>query len=382
MNPEEVMSAARQATGLDDFGGTEFGEGLEVYCSAVEAEAALNDLGRMAVEANVVASLANRLKIVDWAERHPQVAEERIERPLVVIGMFRAGTTLLSNLLDCDPENRSLLRWESSDSVPPPDHDNFREGPRVDAARAASEMLDQINPAIPAVHYEAADGPTECLTLLGQDFKSLLWEAMTNVPSYSEWLMGTDQTSAYRYHRLALQVLQSGGVRGRWALKSPHHALGLDALTSVYPDAALVLLHRQPTTLVASVCSLIRTLSGTFSDADHTAYIAEHWTRMLEASVERIETFRAAHPEHPVVDVAYAELVSDPVGTVAAIYRFAGRDLHPTGAEAMRKHLADNPAGKHGTHRYDLADFGLDGADVAARFAAYAERYLGGASSR
>ena len=376
MTPDQLITAAVEASGLEDFGGDEFREGLEVYCAAVAAEARLNDLGRVAVEANVVGGLANRLKVVDWAARHPAVWTEPVERPLIVIGMFRAGTTLLSNLLDCDPGNRSLLRWESSDSVPPPGPGDLRSGPRVEAAQAASDMLDQINPAIPAVHHEAANGPTECLTLLGQDFKSLLWEAMTNVPSYSRWMMAADQVSAYRYHRLALQVLQSGGERGRWALKSPHHAIALEALTTVYPDARLVLLHRDPVSLVASVCSLIRTLSGTFSDADHTAYIAEHWSAMLETSVERIDAFRAARPQHPMLDVAYRDLVDDPVRTVEGIYAFAGSELTGPAADAMRAYSAENPAGRHGTHRYEPAEFGLDPDQVRARFAGYTERYL------
>ena len=89
-----------------------------------------------------------------------------------------------------------------------------------------------------AIHHEEPDGPTECIAVMSQDFKSLSWEAISNVPTYGRWLLGADQTSAYEYHRLALQVLQSGGVRGRWTLKSPHHALALEALTAVVPTPA------------------------------------------------------------------------------------------------------------------------------------------------
>ena len=113
---------------------------------------------------------------------------------------------------------------------------------------------------------------------MGQAFQSISWEAIANVPSYGAWWRAADDRPAYDYHRLVLQVLQSGGVRGRWTLKSPHHALALDALVDTYPDARLVLLHRDPVALVGSVCSLIRVMSSTFSDADHRAYIAEHWT--------------------------------------------------------------------------------------------------------
>ena len=157
--------------------------------------------------------------------------------------------------------------------------------------------------------------------------------------------MAVDQRSAYEYHRRVLQVLQSGGVRGRWTLKSPHHAIALDALTAVYPDAHLVLLHRDPVVLCASVCSLITTLSGTFSDADHRAYIAEHWSTMLEESVRRIDEFRAAHPERPIVDVQYADLVADPAGTVARDLRRVWRRAHRRSARGDHRLRAAQPEG-------------------------------------
>jgi len=210
---------------------------------------------------------------------------------------------------------------------------------------------------------------------MSQDFKSLSWEAIANVPSYGRWLLAADQRSAYEYHRTTLQVLQSGGVRGRWTLKSPHHAIALEALTAVYPDARLVLLHRDPVVLAASVCSLISTLSSTFTDADHTAYIAEHWTAMLEESVRRIDTFRAAHPEHPIIDVHYADLVQQPIATIEALYRSLGTELEGGARAAVQAYVDTHPKGALGTHGYDLATHGLDADDLRARFAAYTARY-------
>jgi hypothetical protein len=210
---------------------------------------------------------------------------------------------------------------------------------------------------------------------MSADFKSLIWEAITNVPSYSTWLCGTDQRSAYQYHRRVLRVLQSGGVRGRWTLKSPHHAIALDALTAVYPDARLVLLHRDPVVLSASVCSLIHTLSGTFTDANHDRYIAEHWVSMLELSIARINAFRDAHPEHRIVDVQYADLMRAPLDTLHAIYTGCGDELDDRAAAAMSAYVDAHPKGEFGTHRYDLAEFGLDAGELAERFAGYVERY-------
>ncbi|HEY4377140.1 MAG TPA: sulfotransferase, partial [Acidimicrobiales bacterium] len=246
---------------------------------------------------------------------------------------------------------------------------------RVEAARVGNDMLELINPRLRAIHHEEPDGPTECITLMSQDFKSLSWEAISNVPSYSRWLLGSDQRSAYEYHRLALQVLQHGGVRGRWTLKSPHHALALDALAAVYPDAHLVLLHRDPLVLAASVCSLISTLSATFSDADHRAYIAHHWTMVLEESIRRIDVFRAARPDRPIVDVQYADLVRDPLGTMGRLYAALGLEFDGITQAGMAEHVALNPQGALGSHGYDLASQGLIAGDLRERFNAYVQRY-------
>jgi hypothetical protein len=374
---DELVAEARRVAELDDFGSDSFREGLSEYCASVTSEAELNELGAVAIRTNIVGSLGNRLRIVDWAHHHPNVADEQIVAPLVVIGMFRAGTTFLSYLLEQDVRNRALLRWESADSVPPPTPDNHRVGPRVEAARAGNDTLELINPRLRAIHHEEPDGPTECITLMSQDFKSLSWEAISNVPSYSRWLLSTNHQSAYEYHRLALQVLQNGGVRGRWTLKSPHHALALDALTAVYPDAQLVLVHRDPVVLCASVCSLITTLSGTFTDADHRAYIAGHWVGLLEESIRRVDAFREAHPEHPIVDIRYDDLVTDPVTTVETVYTAFGDSmlLDTRARDAMSAYAAAHPKDALGVHDYDLAEFGLDGAALAERFSQYVDRY-------
>jgi hypothetical protein len=379
MNVDEVIAEACAATGLNDFGDDSFRSGFEAYCRSVASEAALNDLGQIAIRATVVGALSNRLRVMAWVREHPEVRDEKINAPLVVIGMFRAGTTFLSNLLEHDPESRALLRWEAMDSAPPPTPETFRTGPRVEAARAANDMLEMLNPKMRAIHHEEADGPTECISVMSQDFKSLSWEAITNVPTYSDWLLADDQTSAYEYHRLVLQVLQSTGVRGNWALKSPHHALALDALTSVYPDARLVLLHRDPAALCASVCSLVSTLTSTFSDADHRAYIAEHWVGILETCVARIDAFRDVHPNHPIIDVAYDDLVRAPVETVASIYSaFAsqgGPGLSDEARRRMAEYVAAHPKNALGKHSYGLAEFGLDEREIRQRFAGYIERY-------
>ena len=226
-------------------------------------------------------------------------------------------------------------------------------------------MLETLNPAISAIHHETAVDPTECIAVMGQAFQSISWEAIANVPSYGAWWRAADDRPAYDYHRLVLQILQSGGVRGRWTLKSPHHALALDALVDTYPDARLVLLHRDPVALVGSVCSLVRVMSSTFSDADHRAYIAAHWQDTLEESVRRIDDFRARHPEHPILDVSYSDLARDPLGTLMALYDGLGLAPGVGAFAAVERYLVEHPRREFGSHTYDVGEFGLTEAGVA-----------------
>jgi hypothetical protein len=226
------------------------------------------------------------------------------------------------------------------------------------------------------MHYEAPDGPTECVTLLAQDYKSLLWETVANVPSYGEWLLADDRdhTSAYEYHRAALQLLQSEAP-GRWSLKTPHHSIAIDALMATYPDACLVMTHRDPVTVTASTCSLVRSLSGTFSDADHHAYINERFPLIFEVAMTRVADFRDRRPEVPVCDVGYDDLVRDPVGTVAGIYATFGEQLSPEAEHAMASYAGANPKGTHGAHAYDADELGLDAGALRERFEPYLSRY-------
>jgi hypothetical protein len=369
---DTLENAATEATGLDDFGDPTYRDGLAALVESLTDEARLSDLGTIALEAQVVGNLRNRLRVVDWRRRHPEVATESITAPLFVIGLPRTGTTLLSALLACDPGRRALRRWESGDPVPPPEAATFDTDPRIEETRAAGGMLDALNPGFKAIHYEPAEGPTECVTLLGQHFTSLLWETVANVPAYGQWLLASDQHAAYAYHHDALQLLQSRAP-GRWSLKSPHHGLALDALLARYPDARIVVTHRDPVPVIASLCSLVRSLSGTFTDADHTVYIATHWVDVADAIVARTADARRRHPEDAFLDVPYDQLVTAPMDVVRAIYAFDDTELTPEVDAVMRAYLDDNAQGKFGRHAYSLEEFGLRPEEIRARFATYIE---------
>jgi Sulfotransferase family len=383
MNSAELLDVAVERATLDDFGPDGFREGFEILVSSLDDEAQLSEIGVAALTEQVVGALVNRLRVVDAHRRDPALASGAVGRPFVVLGLPRTGTTFLSYLLDCDPANRSLMRWEATNSLPPPRTETFTTDPRIDETRAGQAMIDSLNPEFKAMHYEAPDGPTECVTVLAQDFKSLLWETVANVPSYGEWLLdGCDHTSAYEYHRSVLQVLQSEAP-GRWSLKTPHHCLALDTLLETYPDACLVMTHRDPVTVTASTCSLVRSLSGTFSDGDHRSYINERFPRIFDVAMSRVSEFRDRRPDIKWCDVAYADLVRDPAGTVGRIYDTFDDELSADAEQRMAAYAAANPKGAHGQHSYDAESLGLDVDALRKRFEPYTDRFgvLAGAAT-
>ena len=374
MDSATLTDRASEDTGLADWGGDSYRAGLDQLVQALDTEAGLSPLGELALEEQILANLRNRLRVTAWVEQHPEVLDESVERPIIVLGLPRTGTTLLHELFHRDPANRSLMRWEALDSVPPPDAARFADDRRVDAARAAAEAMDALNPEFRAIHYEATDGPTECVAVLSQDFRSLLWSVVANVPSYTRWLLESDATPAYDYHHRVLQLLQSRAP-GRWALKTPHHALFLDTVVDHYPDARLVLTHRDPVTVVASLCSLATTLASTFSDVDHTDDQVRTWTAVGQTLVERVMDFRDRRGDDRFVDVAYENLVRDPMKTIETILGHFGEALSEPAAANMRAYLADDLHRRLGRHRYSPADSGLDPADIARRFARYSDRF-------
>lgn len=369
MDVDALCAAAVQTAGCDDFGDEAYRAGLDALVASLRGEAQLSELGTIALETQITRALTNRLRVNEWHRTRPELAAAPIERPLIVVGLPRTGTTLLSYLLDCDPAHRSLLRWESLDLVPPADAASLRNDPRVAQAAADEEALHALNPQFRSMHYEAPDGPTECVTVLAQDFRSLLWETVANVPSYSEWLLAADHRSAYAHHRRCLQVLQSRAP-GRWSLKTPHHCLALPELFAEYPDACIVMTHRDPVAVSASVISLVRSLSGTFSDADHVDYLVRHWPDLLVEAVRRVTEHRAAHPEQDAAwfDLPYDDLVADPVGSGARIYEHFGDELTGVTRARLEEYVRAHPQGEHGRHRYSIDEFGIDAGALRERF--------------
>jgi hypothetical protein len=369
---DDLVTRACERAGLDDFGGDSWREGLRLLVECCESAPGGNPGGREFVYGQFVDAMWNRLRVVDYVKGHPDVLDEHVERPLVVLGLPRTGTSLASYLLDQDPQRRSLLTWEAHDSVPPSTPDTLRTDPRCLKKKAELEALAEGLKAanIPLVHWDEADGPTECVFVQNQDFKAYLWEAFMPTASYADWLLRTDMSSSYAYERMVLQVLQSRAP-GTWSLKMPSHAVHIETLLATYPDVRIVWAHRDPFKAAASFLRLnylSRAATGADIDVDVTV---ANVLRQLVEHVDRPLATRRRIGDDRFFDLHYAGLMRDPIAVMRALYDWAGDDLTASTERAMLDWLAAHPQDRHGAAPYSLDGSGVTRADLEPIFDEY-----------
>ena len=372
MTTERLVTRACERAGLDDFGGDSWREGLTRLVQTVESAPGVSDGGRDYVYGQFVDALWNRLRVVDYLKHHPEVAAERIERPLVVLGLPRTGTSLASYLLDQDPNRRSLLTWEAENSVPPASPETLRTDPRCLKKKAELDTLAKGLRAanIPMVHWDEADGPTECMFVQNQDFKAYLWEAFMPTSAYSDWLLDADMTSTYAYERSVLQMLQSRAP-GVWSLKMPSHAVHIETLLSTFPDVRIVWAHRDPFKATASFLRLNYLSRAVLGAQIDVTDVVSNVLRQLQAHVARPLRARQRIGDDRFFDLHYADLMRDPIGVMRSLYEWAGDELTPSTEDAMLTWLQRNPQDRFGVQPYSLDGSGVTITDLEPLFDQY-----------
>jgi hypothetical protein len=401
--PDDLRRAAEGCTGLSDFGDGWWEEPFQRLCTALDQQARLHLPGRLRTRGELQLILQNRLRLVDTWTRVPAIADETVRGPLVVTGLGRSGTTLLHELLACDPDNRPPLLWELLHSVPADGrtfHDGHTAGGSVDGpvvddvAQAAYEewaevtarlcddeitLMDEMVPAFTSMHENGGHLPTECIFLFAHQFSSDLYTGLYNVADYTIWRSTQDQNPIYEWHRHMLRTLQwlRPAPTTRWALKAPSHLSALPLLFATYPDAKVVITHRDPLRVVGSLADLMATLHYMHSDHVEHAVLVEFMAMGLEMQMDSVTAERdsGAVPAELISDVIYGDLIRDPIGAVERLY--AGWDF-PVSAE-FRRRLAAYIEGHHTvrgpSHDYSFADTGLDLATHRALVAPYQERF-------
>lgn len=379
----DVASLARASgidgTRLDADDDAAFVDRLQTLLDDANGPANLNYVGRWIVRERLANVIGNRMRARQWLREHPATHDVKISRPLFVVGQPRTGTTLLYLLLAQDPQARAPRLWEINAPVPPPLPDAGRDDPRYARCERELARLHKYLPGLAIAHDVRAGEPDECYPLLETSGLSPTFFLYLDIPSYWERLLSSpaaEVREAYGLYRAQLQILMMRAQGRRWVSKSPAHLCFLDALGDTFPDAGIVMTHREPAESIPSLCSLAAIIRSVGSDAVDPAHMGKVTLDWFTRSAARADAARDRMPPGRVQDVHYARLVADPVAVVRELYERFDLPYTALFERRMRDWLAAHPQHHKGVHRYSLEQFGLDRATVDRAAADYRRRYF------
>lgn len=372
-----LLAAAESATGLHDWGTDQtFRVGLGKLIDAVnELHAPASFVA--SARARLLASLITKLRLIEDERRHPEVLADRIERPVIIIGLPRTGTTVLYDLLALDPATRTPRDWEFAMPWPAPEAATWDRDPRIAQMNAWFTQLLQAAPGLADIQTFEATHPSECNLAFTHHFASSQFPAEWGVPSYARWLRETRPPGRYAAHKRILQQLQWKGPRGRWTLKSPEHLCTIEELMIAYPDACLVWTHRDPVSAFSSLSSMLNQFSkaaGAPEDRKRVGrYVLDTWATALEHAT----AVREMHPhvERAVIDIGHKEVIRDKLGVVRRVHEHFALPFSAEHDARLKGQAAAKVSGRLGRHAHKPEDFGITAADVHARLPKYMARF-------
>jgi hypothetical protein len=371
---DEFHDLAAQATGFDDFGPTHYAEPLRLLLSEYDARCHFGALGTQMVSAGIVGLLAGRLFAQHGFRLYPDVLTAKVEKPIIITGMMRTGSTALHRLLARDPANQWLPPWLASTPMPRPPRDCWESNPCYQKMAAALAQLYQLSPKIKQIHPMLPDQPDECWYAMNQTFWSPSLSVLGTVPDYAAWALNGDARYAYQYYRQLLGLI-AGGSTARWLLKDPCHLWKLDTLLETFPDACVVYTHRDPAISITSLISLVyevrRPREPDLTPEQHGRELLALWS----AAQAKAEIVRNRNDQARFFDVHIDEIRHDPVGTAERIYRHFDLPFDDTARRSMRAHASAGQHAEHHPHRYRPEDFGFTARDVYASIGGYYGRY-------
>ena len=379
---DAVVADAQAVDGLDDFGDDSYREPLEKLLWSLQHEAQLNDIGRPVLRQRVVDILATRLRVQSYLSRYPEILEEQIEAPLVIVGLPRTGTTMLHRTIAADHRMYAPLWYEVRFPCPALDWDFTAAGDRrITEAKAEMQAMVDGNPDLLAIHPMDAMGPDEDIMLLEQSFYSFNIQAFANIPSFDQWIESQDHTPGYQYFKVLLQFLQwqkkrSGQQGQRWVLKAPHHLHYMDLVFKVFPDAKVVQSHRDPVETIPSLASLIAGMWVIYSDEADPKEVGRQWAGKFARGMRHTMAVREQLGDERFLDLWFSDTVSQPLQEIRKIYDFLGMELTEEASAEMARWQDFNRRELRPPHEYTLAQFGFTEEGLEGQFRAYRERFI------
>lgn len=373
-----LVEAAEQAGVTDLADGDGFGDRLAAHVAAIEADEGLRQLTRGTLRQRVVRLLRNRLSLTELLRRYPEIGAIPIEKPFIVVGMPRSGTTHLVNLIAADPRRRALPYWESQEPIPARGQgpDIFGVDPRYARAKAEHDALMASAPVVAAMHDRFPEAIEEEVELLDLDLAAYVLEWHARVPDWRDYYLTLDQTRHYAYLKKVLQALTFLRGPRTWVLKSPQHCEQLGPLMATFPDATVAFTHRDPVAVIQSAITMMAYSDRLRRTSIDPGWLLDYWSdrvlRLLSACVRD----RDLVPAERSIDISFHQLNGNEIPVLERLYRTGGAELTPKIRQRFQRYLDGNPRGKHGRIRYDLhRHFGITADELRGRFDFYFDKF-------
>jgi Sulfotransferase family len=375
---DAILTSAKQQTGLSDFGEMDFVERLDLWCECVREDRFLSPISHAALWTMFLRYACDRLKVEDICKRHPEILDIKIDRPIIVAGPPRSGTTHLLGLLSADNRLRSLPWWEAVAPVPTeadaPTKDD--PNPRWTKAQAGWGQQDAMMPLFKYMHEFSPDHISEDIELQALDFSSYLLEWMVLAPKWRDYYLSHDQTGTYAYLKKGLQVLTFLKGPNRWVIKCPQHMEQLPVLRKTFPDATYVITHRDPVGSIRSTLSMWLYASRILRTKSDPEEPNGYWIDRYKIMLERCVRDHDCLPTEQTVDVYFHQWIKDPDATLREIYSKAGLPLDAKTLATLHQYHADNDPAVKGRVIFNLErDFGLTAEDIRKDFQFYFDHF-------
>jgi hypothetical protein len=373
---DALIKSAGDRAGLAAYSDDDVREPLTILLRYVAESNNLHPFGRLYLHQLLAGLIAQRARLVAFWKMQPEVLQQPVSRPIIILGFPRTGTSFLFNILAQDPAHRVLTNWEAVISqIPPKRKVDFHRDPRRRAGKWANRLQRHLAPTLRDAHEFLLDGPEECTPILMQTLSCLSLETLLGSPEFASWRVRADHSSMYRHHKRVLQTLQANHSADRWLLKSPDHTEGIASLMETYPDALFLHTHRDPYTCAASYASLNLAFRGIYMRQIDTLELGAQVMGALSSSVTAFMRQQDRIPRDQVINIRYEDLVGDPLATVQQIYERFGLPHREQAFSRIRRYLVEQSKRKS-KHRYSAADFGITHDEVNRIFADYLAEFV------
>lgn len=369
--------AVRMCDGYNDFGDPAYLEGLRRLLYSYDTEARFHTLGKLTMAYQLVGLLAERLRTNRWCAALPESADIRIERPLVIAGMVRTGSSALHDLMGANPDTQFLPYWLALHPQPRPPRAQWEAAYDFQHARIEIDLMFRAGRnVLESIHFLSAEGPDEPGRITAQGFADERFEVVNTVPTYSEWYANNIHRDTYRRYKRITQLIGAyeSAPQRRWLLKYPVFSRNLEAFLECFPDACVIWTHRDPAQVLPSYVSLIAHFRGLIEKDIDEARIAREQLEIWASAMERCMALRQGR-EHQFHDIYFNDFQADPLGEIGRAYARFDQPFPDASRAVIQKWRDDNPPGKHGEHHYSKEFVGVDRAAIHERFAAYLARF-------